>query len=200
MQASSQLYLGNDTSELRRIKGDLKVDVLANTTFQCARESAEPGLRTAVLNFANPREPGGGVLRGAMNQEECLCRCSDLYNALAQPYFMKHYYQHHVRHCDDFFPDRLIDSPDVTVIKSDDAMPQVLSEPFYVDVRPVLLRTSISRCCERTRNCCRSMNHESGTSWKLPWPMMWTSWFLAHSDAVHFIINPRSWQKLLPIC
>ena len=134
MQASSQRYLENNTSALRRIKGDLQVDVLENTTFQCARESAEPGLRTAVLNFANPREPGGGVLRGAMNREECLCRCSDLYNALAQPYFPKHYYQHHVRHCDDFFPDRLIDSPDVTVIKSDDAMPQVLSEPFYVDV------------------------------------------------------------------
>lgn len=134
MQASSQLYLENDTSALHRIKGDLQVEILESTTFQCARESAEPGLRTAVLNFANPREPGGGVLRGAMNQEECLCRCSDLYNALAQPYFLQHYYQHHVRHCDDFFSDRLIDAPNVTVIKSDDAMPQVLSKPFYVDV------------------------------------------------------------------
>ena len=65
MQASSQLYLENDTSALRRIKGDLQVDVLENATFQCARESAEHGLRTAVLNFAKPREPGGGVLRGA---------------------------------------------------------------------------------------------------------------------------------------
>lgn len=134
MQASSQLYLENYTSSLRQIKGDLKVDVLENTTFQCARESSEPGLRIAVLNFANPREPGGGVLRGAMTQEECLCRCSDLYNALAQPYFLRHYYQYHCRNCDNFFSDRLIYSPNVTVIKSDDTIPQVLSEPFFVDV------------------------------------------------------------------
>ena len=133
-QASSQLYLENYTSPLRTIKGNLRVDVLANTTFQCARESAVPGARTAVLNFANPHEPGGGVLRGAKAQEECLCRCSNLYNALAQPYFQKHYYQYHYQNCDYFFSDRLIYSPNVTVIKSDDTIPQVLPELFFVDV------------------------------------------------------------------
>ncbi len=133
-QASSQLYLENYTSPLRTIKGDLKVDVLANTTFQCARESTVSGERTAVLNFANPHEPGGGVLRGAKAQEECLCRCSNLYNALAQPYFQKHYYQYHYQNCDYFFSDRLIYSPNVAVIKSDDTIPQVLPELFFVDV------------------------------------------------------------------
>ena len=44
-------------------------------------ESAD---RIAVLNFANPVEPGGGVSWGAMAQEECLYRSSNLYPCLAQ--------------------------------------------------------------------------------------------------------------------
>ena len=72
--------------------------------------------------------------RGAMAQEECLCRCSDLYNALAQPYFQKHYYQYHLQSCDYFFSDRLIYSPNITVFKSDDNIPQLLDTPFHVDV------------------------------------------------------------------
>lgn len=133
-QADSQLYLEGYVSSLRQIKGKIEAEVLENTTFQCARESQSSGMKIAVLNFANPHQPGGGVLRGAMAQEECLCRCSNLYNALAQPYFLKHYYQYHYQECDYFFTDRLIYSPNVTVLKSDDRVPQILNEPFLVDV------------------------------------------------------------------
>ena len=34
--------------------------------------------KTAVLNFANPFDPGGGWLRGAPTQEESIVRCSSL--------------------------------------------------------------------------------------------------------------------------
>lgn len=133
-QNGSQLYLENFTSPIRRVKGDGTVEVIENTTFQCARELRSRFTKIAVLNFANPHEPGGGVKRGAMAQEECLCRCSDLYNALAQPYFLQHYYQYHYQNCDSFFSDRLIYSPNITVFKSDDRIPQMLDTPFEVDV------------------------------------------------------------------
>lgn len=133
-QVGSQLYLEGYTSPLRIAKGTNTIDVLENTTFQCARERFRQFSRIAVLNFANPHEPGGGVKRGAMAQEECLCRCSDLYNALAQPYFLKHYYQYQLQNCDYFFSDRLIYSPNITVFKSDDDIPQMLDTPFHVDV------------------------------------------------------------------
>ena len=133
-QVDSQLYLDGYRSVVRNTKGTGKVEVVENTTFQCARVLSSKSSKIAVLNFANPHEPGGGVRRGAMAQEECLCRCSDLYNVLAQPYFLKHYYEYHYRNCDYLFSDRLIYSPNITVLKSDDIIPQLLERPFFVDV------------------------------------------------------------------
>lgn len=133
-QRSSQLYLEGYVSPVRKVKSARNVEVVENTTFQCAREHLPQAGKIAVLNFANPHNPGGGVRHGAMAQEECLCRCSDLYNVLAQPYFKKHFYQYHYRNCGSLCSDRLIYSPSITVFKSDDTIPQKLDEPFFVDV------------------------------------------------------------------
>ncbi len=40
--------------------------------------------KTAVLNFASFKNPGGKFLNGARAQEECLCHESNLYNILSQ--------------------------------------------------------------------------------------------------------------------
>lgn len=133
-QAASRLYLDGYVSPIRYVKGTGRVSVCENTTFRCAAEYAQSGLKIAVLNFASPYEPGGGVLRGAMAQEECLCRCSSLYNSLAQPYFQKHYYQYHAHQRSDLFSDRIIYSPLITVIKGDDAHAPLLPKPFVTDV------------------------------------------------------------------
>lgn len=75
-------------------------------------ESAD---RIAVLNFANPVEPGGGVSWGAMAQEECLCRSSNLYPCLAQKKVRQDYYQQHEGALRAIASDRVVYVPDVTI-------------------------------------------------------------------------------------
>ena len=69
---------------IKKYEDDARVIVSKKRTFEAA--SAYRQLRTAVHNFASASNPGGGVVRGASAQEECLCRCSGLYfNLNVQP-------------------------------------------------------------------------------------------------------------------
>lgn len=89
--------------------------------------AAEPmalNKKVAVLNFANPVEPGGGVLRGANSQEEYLCRASNLYPCLtstqAKPYYELHNNLLKQNNTPYFLStDRIIYSKNITVIRKD---------------------------------------------------------------------------------
>lgn len=109
------------------------IRVVEGSTLQVARQYAASG-KTAVLNFANPIEPGGGVKRGAMAQEESLCRSSNLYFSLTRPDVIEQYYNRHQQEDDYAFSDRAVYSPGVAVIKTDDEIPVRLEPPFFVDV------------------------------------------------------------------
>lgn len=61
----------------KRFRHPAKVVVSKKRTLEAAAAYKET--KTAVHNFASASNPGGGVERGANAQEECLCRCSDLY-------------------------------------------------------------------------------------------------------------------------
>jgi uncharacterized protein (TIGR02452 family) len=61
-----------------------EIEITGETTVGALRRLIEiEGEANSVgLNFANPVERGGGFLRGAIAQEEAICRCSVLYNLL----------------------------------------------------------------------------------------------------------------------
>ena len=135
MQAGTLLYLGGFEAVEPKIKCEsAEIEVVEDTTFHCARRYADGKSRVAVLNFANAYSPGGGVLNGAMAQEECLCRSSNLYSALTLPYLLKNYYKWNGKNTGDMGTDAVIYSPGVTVFRSDDAIPEDLEEWFETDV------------------------------------------------------------------
>ena len=130
-RGKSKMYDSAFSASERKTKcPNLNVCVIAGSSFDTARSFSEG--KVAVLNFANPHEPGGGVKRGARAQEECLCRCSNLYNVLAMEDIAHFYYQWHKQNTNFLFSDRVIYSPNIQIIKSDDY--QLLDSPFSVDV------------------------------------------------------------------
>lgn len=112
-----------------------KVEVVSGTTFATAKGFCKFG-RVAVLNFANPENPGGGVQNGAMAQEECLCRSSNLYPCLCDKSVFNEFYLYHRNLRSFFYSDRLIYTKGVTVFKDDCEVPQLMPENewFQVDV------------------------------------------------------------------
>lgn len=95
-----------------------------NLTLIAAEKVASTGKKVAVLNFANPVEPGGGVLRGANAQEEYLCRASNLYPCListqAQPFYEFHKCLLSQNDSSLFLSsDKIIYSKNITVIRKD---------------------------------------------------------------------------------
>ncbi len=112
-----------------------QIIVEENTSFAAARKFI-PDFKTAVLNFANPENPGGGVLNGARAQEESLCRSSNLYEALIGNSVYVDYYLYHRELHNRYYSDRLIYSRGVTVFKDDSDIPMLLppNECFNVDV------------------------------------------------------------------
>ena len=146
MQAQTLLYLKEYTAvDPQEKSSEPNIEICEDTTFHCAQRlmneistglSGEQNLRTAVLNFANAYHPGGGVKNGAMAQEECLCRSSNLYSALTLPYLLRNYYKWNSRNTGDMGTDAVIWSPGVTVFKTDDPVPEEMGREnwFQVDV------------------------------------------------------------------
>jgi uncharacterized protein (TIGR02452 family) len=105
--------------------------VANETTFAAARRLAAEvgGHRTAALNFASAKNPGGGFLSGAQAQEECLARASALYACLQRhmPYYEAN------RRCESLlYTDHMIVAPRVTVFRDDDD--QLLEEPWETTI------------------------------------------------------------------
>jgi len=102
---------------LDKFVSDAKVVVSKKRTYEAAERYR--GQKVAVLNFASASNPGGGVVRGASAQEECLCRCSGLYFCLDMQQMWDGFYGPHRRTHNPMHNDDIIYTPNVLVFKSD---------------------------------------------------------------------------------
>ena len=63
-----------------------------NTNDTVTEICKDKNIHTAALSFADAATPGGSVLYGAKTQEECLCRCSNLYESIISEKCDKEFY------------------------------------------------------------------------------------------------------------
>lgn len=120
---NSIVYHENFISQKTRIiKNNTKSNIIiedAYTLDSAYFQGIKDKKKTAVLNFANPVNPGGGVTIGASAQEEYLCRCTNLYLSLISDDIDFDYYKYNKKF-DYIFSDRIIYSKDITVFKNRD--------------------------------------------------------------------------------
>ena len=108
-------------------------ELKAQRTLEVAKDVAPYG-KVAILNFASPVQAGGGVVIGADTQEESLCRSTNLYACLNQQINWDRYYMpNRIKENDISFP-TLLYTKNVTVIKTDEILPQRLKKNEYYQV------------------------------------------------------------------
>ena len=129
-------YDAEDYPELPHISKSGSVTVSKSRTFEAAmRLHAEHAhKKIAVLNFASATNPGGGVKSGSSAQEESLCRCSTLYPTINQRWLYDKYYAVNRKARNPLYTDACIYSHDIVICKSDDDIPQRLSESEFITV------------------------------------------------------------------
>ena len=90
--------------------------------------------KVAALNFADGKKPGGWPEEGCLTQEENICRCSNMYEALISDKCNKKYYQvNRNNDRDGLCTDTVIYLPNVTIFK-DDRVYRELESPFKYDI------------------------------------------------------------------
>ncbi len=110
------------------------VVVSKKRTYEAAK--TYKGNHVAVHNFASATNPGGGVVNGAGAQEECLCRCSNLYFCLNTPDMWGMFYTPHRAAHDPIHNDDIIYTPNIVVFKTDTDRPELMERDdwYIVDV------------------------------------------------------------------
>ena len=125
----SVIYRENDKKYIepddKRPFENMEVHVYKGTTVGTAIKLKKkyPDDKVAILNFASAKHPGGMVTNGSVAQEECICRCSNLYQILSDNKFEKDFYDYHrysKKKYKNLYTSRLIYSPDVILFRNDE--------------------------------------------------------------------------------
>lgn len=145
---TQQLILECDTMpEIDQKKFNLPAQVIVSKKRSYEAASAYKDRKVCVHNFASASNPGGGVTRGANAQEECLCRCSDLYFCLNTPEMWGGFYKPHREAKDPIHNDDIIYTPDVVVFKTDSAYPKMMPETDWYKVNVITCAAPNLREC-----------------------------------------------------
>lgn len=136
LDAMAYRTTGEASPETAPVRKRQEIRVTKYRTYESAMKlhAEYPEKKIAVLNFASAVNPGGGVLRGAGAQEECLCRCSTLYDVLNQDPLWDAYYTVNRKKHDPLYSDACIYSPDIVICKSDEDLPKRLEPEDFVSV------------------------------------------------------------------
>jgi len=115
------------------------IAVEESTTVAAARRlfsSRDPlGIqRVGILNFASAKKEGGGFISGASAQEESIARTSTLYPSLMSKEGQRFYRLNRADNRGCYYTHAMLYSPDVLVIRDDDAKAAKWRPPVTVDV------------------------------------------------------------------
>jgi uncharacterized protein (TIGR02452 family) len=69
-----------------QLKTKTNIEVVNSDSVSALTKWSKVG-KTAVLNMASHKRPGGGVINGARAQEECLFRCSNLGHVISTDFY-----------------------------------------------------------------------------------------------------------------
>ena len=132
------IYQNDELPAFKKVEKRGELRVTKFRTLEAAKYLREEFYRKkiAVLNFASSVNPGGGVERGSLAQEEALCRISTLYPCINNTKTLKGYYYPNRERGSFLADNKIIYSPCVIVFKSDTDVPELLNgnEYYPVDV------------------------------------------------------------------
>ena len=125
-------YPAFDASKTR----DTIITVSEDRSYQAAMKlhKEDPDAKIAVMNFANAFHAGGGVVKGAGAQEECLCRTSTLYPLLYRRTLRDSFYKHHHDLNTPKASDSLVYTEGVIICKTDEDLPKRMPKEDWVTV------------------------------------------------------------------
>jgi uncharacterized protein (TIGR02452 family) len=119
-----------EESNIKKVKLNYETNTqMWNCSTINAIEKSNKELKTAVLNFASAKNPGGGFLGGASAQEESLARSSSLYASQTKNWEM---YEYNRSQSTFLYSDYMIYSPETLLWFDDNGY--TFETPLVVDV------------------------------------------------------------------